>query len=96
MEEDIRSKKEGKEIKEKTAAEKEEEVAKRAQRSAQLEFELRAKLADGLNEESSASSSSDDEKSKAKKKEESRRQRLDDYDYSSGVESDNDVDLLVE
>ncbi len=34
MEEDIRSKKEGKEIKEKTAAEKEEEVAKRAQRSA--------------------------------------------------------------
>ena len=58
-----------------------------------MEFELRAKLADGLNEEDSEDkSSSDDEESKKK---ESKR-NLDDFDYSSGIESDNDVDLLVE
>jgi len=34
-----------------------------------------------------------DEEEKSAKE---RRRKFDDYDYSSGVESDNDVDLLVE
>jgi len=60
---------------------------------------LRAKLADGKNESSNESSSDDDTASAAKKDQEEikeSRRKLDDYDYSSGVESDNDVDLLVE
>ena len=72
-------------------------------RSAELEFQLRAKLGDGKNENSSGSSSDeespedrkkrlDDEEKAAKE----RRRKFDEYDYSSGVESDNDVDLLVE
>lgn len=103
MENDLKCKMRGEEIKEQTAEEKEEEVKKRADRSAELEFQLRAKLADGLNQGSSSSSSSDDEASKkeeekkaAEEAQKESRRRLDDYDYSSGVESDNDVDLLVE
>jgi hypothetical protein len=64
-----------------------------------LEFQLRAKLADGKNESSNEWSSDDDTASAAKKDQEEikeSRRKLDNYDYSSGVESDNDVDLLVE
>ncbi len=40
-----------------------------------------------------------EEEEKRRKEEEERRKKgkkFEDYDYSSGVESDNDVDLLVE
>ena len=55
MEKDLKSKMRGEEVKEPTDFEKEQAVKKRAERSAELEFELRAKLADVLNQESSSS-----------------------------------------
>ncbi len=59
---------------------------------------MRAKLADGLNEEDSEdkNTSSDEEKKKKEEAEKKGKRNLDDFDYSSGIESDNDVDLLVE
>ena len=109
MESDIKTKMDGGTIQEKTQQQRDEDIAKRAKRSAELEFELRAKLADGLNAKDTSSSESDDgssEKGDEKQKKKGKvdkeadltesRRRMEDYDYSSGVESDNDVDLLVE
>ena len=103
MEIELKAKIAGKEVKEATPGDLQMEKEKRALRSAELEFQLRAKLGDGKNENSSESSSEeegpedrkkrlDDEEKAAKV----RRRKFDEYDYSSGVESDNDVDLLVE
>ena len=98
MENELRLKIQGKDLAEPTEKDKEEEVVRKAKRSAELEFQLRAKLADGHNEGTSSSSSSSEEEESKKKAGDcvSGLKKLDDYDYSSGIESDNDVDLLVE
>ncbi len=104
MESDLKAKMAGEEVKEPTPEDLQKEQEKRAMRSAELEYQLRAKLGDGKNENSSSSDSSDSETREEKEKRlaqqekaaKERRKKFDDYDYSSGVESDNDVDLLVE
>jgi hypothetical protein len=97
MERELRSKMRGVDLPEQTALEREEEVKKKAERTAELEFQLRADLASGRNDkDSGSSSSSSDNEEEAKKKPGEGRKQVDEYDYSSGIESDNDVDLLVE
>ena len=53
-------------------------------------------MADGKNNKSSSSSENEEEEKKTKGDENLGKRRVEDYDYSSGIESDNDVDLLVE
>lgn len=70
----------------------------RAKRAAELEVKLRADLADGTNNKSSSSESEEEKKEESKDGKESKKSKVkvEEYDYSSGIESDNDVDLLVE
>jgi hypothetical protein len=88
-------------VTEKTSEELAHDQEKRAKRSEEIEYQLRANLADGNNEKSSSSDEelpTREEEEKRRKADEEKRKgkKFDDYDYSSGVESDNDVDLLVE
>ncbi len=70
MEADLKAKMAGEEVKEATPEELKVEKEKRAQRSAELEFQLRAKLGDGKNEESSDSEASLEDNDTRKKREE--------------------------
>ena len=90
MEQELRDKIKGDESKVRSTEELEEEVKIKKERRDQIEGDLRTKLADGSNKkdtESSGEESSEEEKGEKVEQ---------DYDYSSGIESDNDVDLLVE
>ncbi len=64
MENEVRLKINGEEVKERSAEEIEADVVKKTLRREQLEFDLRAKLADGQNKAGSSDEESSDEEDK--------------------------------